>query len=119
MKLMMTTHYVMHTSSSFSPTDVALALADAGSTLSDSEGASIDVCVNITQDAPDGRECPINVTLTYDLYGDKPGKHKCSKSAYLIIIIMYIKLLSPTTKQVVINSIFCISCTPYSGLLLI
>ena len=55
------------------PTDVTLALADAGSTLSDSEGASIDVCVTITQDAPGGRECPIDITLTYGPSGVKQG----------------------------------------------
>ena len=56
------------------PPDVTLALADAGTTRSDSEGASIDVCVTISQDAPDGRECPLTVTLTYDPHGDKPGE---------------------------------------------
>ena len=55
---------------------MTLALADAGSTLSGSEGASIDVYVNITQDAPGGRECPINITLTYSPHGDKPGEHE-------------------------------------------
>ena len=57
-------------------TDVTVTLVDDGSTLSNSEGATFDVCVNITQDAPDGRECPIDVTLTYDPYGDSlwPGE---------------------------------------------
>ena len=53
---------------------MTVGLDDAGSTLSDLEGSSINVCVNITQDAPDGRECPIIVTLTYDPYGSKPGE---------------------------------------------
>ena len=39
-----------------------------------SEGESIDVCVSITQDAPGGRECPIEVTLSYAPSGDKPGE---------------------------------------------
>ena len=51
---------------------MTVALADAGSTLSESEGTTFNVCVNITQDAPDGRECPIDITLTYDPYGDNP-----------------------------------------------
>ena len=55
------------------PTAVTLALADAGFTLSGSEGSSIDVCVNITQDAPGGRQCPVDVTLTYAALGVKPG----------------------------------------------
>ena len=49
-------------------------LVDAGSTLSDDEGESINVCVSITQDAPGGRECPIEVTLSYAPSGDKPGE---------------------------------------------
>ena len=52
---------------------MTVALADAGSTLSESEGASIDVCVTISQDAADGRESPIDITLSYDPSGDKPG----------------------------------------------
>ena len=60
-------------------TDVTVAFADANSTLCDTEGASIDVCVNITQDASGGRECPLNITLIYFPYGDKPGEHKCKR----------------------------------------
>ena len=63
------------------PTAVTLALADAGSTLSGSEGASIDVCVTITQDAPDGRECPIDVTLIYAPHGDSPWPGEWISSA--------------------------------------
>ena len=68
-----------HTSPIPLSTDVTVALADAGSTLSVTEGASIDVCVNITQDAPGGRECPLTITLTYGPHGDKPCEHKCKK----------------------------------------
>ena len=53
-------------------TDVTIGFDDPGSTLSEPEGATFGVCVNITQDAPSGRECPIDVTLTYDPYGDSP-----------------------------------------------
>ena len=44
--------------------------------LVESEGAAFNVCVNITQDAAGGRECPIDVTLTYDPYGNSlwPGE---------------------------------------------
>ena len=64
---------LLHITYLHSLTDVTVALADAGSTLSEPEGATFDVCVNITQDAPGGRECPIDVTLTYNPYGNKPG----------------------------------------------
>ena len=56
------------------PTDVTVALADAGSTLSESEGASIDVCVTISQH----REYSIDVALSYGPYGDKPGQWNMS-----------------------------------------
>ena len=55
---------------------MTVALADAGATLSEPEGAAVNVCVVISQDAPDGRECPIDVTLTYNPYGSKPGRWK-------------------------------------------
>ena len=56
------------------PTEMTVALADAGSTLSESEGASIDICVTISQGAAGRRECPINITLISTPIGDNPGE---------------------------------------------
>ena len=61
------------------PTGVTVSLADSGSNLSELEGASIEVCVIISQDAPDGRECPIDITLTYASSDDKSGEYKCRR----------------------------------------
>ena len=57
-------------------TDVTVGFNDPDLFLVESEGAAFNVCVNITQDAAGGRECPIDVTLTYDPYGNSlwPGK---------------------------------------------
>ena len=52
---------------------MTVVLADTGSTLSESEGSSVNVCVTISQEAVGRRECPISITLAYGPSGDKPG----------------------------------------------
>ncbi len=53
---------------------VTVSLNTTGSPLSAVEGTSLQVCVYISQDAAGGRECPIDVALSFSLSGDKPGE---------------------------------------------
>ena len=52
---------------------MTIALANAGSTITESEGVSFNVCVIMSQDAAGGRESPIDIMLSYDPNGGKPG----------------------------------------------
>ncbi len=53
---------------------VTVSLNTTGSPLSAVEGMSLQVCVYISQDAAGGRECPIDIALSFSLSGDKPGE---------------------------------------------
>ncbi len=53
---------------------VTVSLNTTGFPLSAVEGTVLQVCVYISQDAAGGRECPIDVALSFSYGGDKPGE---------------------------------------------
>ncbi|XP_064387784.1 uncharacterized protein LOC135335951 [Halichondria panicea] len=101
---------------------VTVSLNTTGSPLSAVEGMSLQVCVYISQDAAGGRECPIDIALSFSLSGDKPASPEDFSIMDEMVVIRVGEMEVCTSVQLIDNeilaetqsfSIFIVNASPF------